>query len=149
MKKLVLLMASLALIFFACANIYAQPEIVAPSVAGVSLRPIPSAFLENVNTNKLDKNTAGYKMGEGLINVLTSWVDVPDKIQENSKKSNVVVGSIVGFGEGIVTGIARGIAGSVDVATSGLPPYDKPLMKPKYKVDDPNKEGYKIPLLKW
>jgi putative exosortase-associated protein (TIGR04073 family) len=149
MKTALLLVVISALIFPCCTNILAQPEVITPNLATTNIKPIPNAFLESVNTDKLEKNTAGYKMGEGLINVATSWVDVPDKIEENSRNGNVIIGSIVGFGKGIVTGIARGVAGSIDVATSGLPPYDKPLMKPKYKVDNPTKEGYKIPLLKW
>lgn len=88
------------------------------------------------------------KMGVGIINTTTSWADIPGKVAEVSERDNIFLGVTLGLGEGIVSGIARGASGVADVATFGLTPYDKPLMEPQYKVENPN-EGFKIDLLKW
>ena len=93
-------------------------------------------------------NTPVEKMGVGIVNTTTSWVDIPGKIAEVSERDNLFLGVTLGFGEGIVSGLARGASGVVDVATFGLAPYDKPLMEPQYKVENPN-EGFKIDILKW
>jgi putative exosortase-associated protein (TIGR04073 family) len=87
-------------------------------------------------------------MGVGIINASTSWADIPGKVAEVSERDNIFLGVTLGFGEGIVSGVARGASGVADVATFGLAPYDKPLMEPEYKVDNPN-EGFKVDLLKW
>jgi len=88
------------------------------------------------------------KMGAGVTNMATSWADVPAKITEVSERDNIFLGVTLGFGEGIVSGIARGVSGAADTATFGVPPYDKPLMKPEYKVDNPN-QGFKVDIMKW
>jgi putative exosortase-associated protein (TIGR04073 family) len=93
-------------------------------------------------------NTPVEKMGVGIINASTSWADIPGKVAEVSERDNIFLGVTLGFGEGIVSGVARGASGVADVATFGLAPYDKPLMEPEYKVDNPN-EGFKVDLLKW
>jgi len=88
------------------------------------------------------------KMGVGIINTTTSWADIPGKVAEVSERDNIFLGITLGLGEGIVSGVARGASGVADVATFGLAPYDKPLMEPQYKVNNPN-EGFKVDLLKW
>jgi len=88
------------------------------------------------------------KMGAGVTNMAMSWADVPAKIAEVSERDNLFLGVTLGFGEGIVSGIARGVSGAADTATFGMPPYDKPLMAPQYKVDNPN-EGFKVDIMKW
>jgi putative exosortase-associated protein (TIGR04073 family) len=93
-------------------------------------------------------NTPVEKMGVGIINTTTSWADIPGKIAEVSERDNIFLGVTLGFGEGLVSGVARGASGVADVATFGLAPYDKPLMEPQYKVANPN-EGFKIDLMRW
>lgn len=93
-------------------------------------------------------NTPVEKMGVGIINTTTSWADIPGKIAEVSERDNLFLGVTLGFGEGLVSGIARGASGVADVATFGLAPYDSPLMEPQYKVENPN-EGFKVDILKW
>jgi len=88
------------------------------------------------------------KMGVGIINTTTSWADIPQKVAEVSERDNIFLGVTLGLGEGIISGLARGASGVADVATFGLAPYDKPLMEPQYKVENPN-EGFKIDLVKW
>ena len=97
----------------------------------------PSAFLKSINGEKTRpaqaENTPVNKIGVGAMNAATSWTEVPKEIGELSAKTNPLVGATVGFGAGLVKGLARGAAGVVDMATFGVPPYDKPLMQPAYQ----------------
>ncbi len=110
-----------------------------------------SAFL-NPEKNIVEQpysNTPINKAGDGVINAATFWVDVPREMAANYDEDNKLGGYAYGFGMGIYTGFKRGVSGAVDMATLGmLPPEDKPLMQPAYKVDNPQ-QGLKITLVKW
>ncbi|MCK9603073.1 MAG: exosortase system-associated protein, TIGR04073 family [Candidatus Omnitrophica bacterium] len=151
MGKIVLI---IAVVFFSLAfAAYAQmPE--AP--AAYATRPInlgtepQAAFLESVNADKaIYDNCPISKGGDGALNTVAAWVDVPKEINKETQQNNIFSGLTVGFGKGLVTGITRGIAGAVDIVTCGLPPYNEPLMKPEYKVANPDKDGLKVSILQW
>ena len=112
-----------------------------------------SAFLKNINSRSqevqaYDNDSPVNKMGQGAINALTSWVDVPRKINEESEERNIIAGCTLGLGEGLVVGLARTASGVYDMATFSSAPYNKPLMDPRYKVEKPD-EGFKVKLMKW
>ncbi|MDP2924492.1 MAG: exosortase system-associated protein, TIGR04073 family [Candidatus Omnitrophota bacterium] len=132
-----------------------KPNISASSVSTVdAYRSAPlkahQESLQSFNAgNEIYKNDSPVtKMSTGIVNATTSWVDVPAKISEESGKSNPLVGWTLGFGEGLVTGVARTGAGIIDIVTFALPPYDEPLIEPEHKVEKPD-EGFKIDILKW
>lgn len=107
-------------------------------------------FVEFINAQPVPQEYLSQKWGDGVINVMTCWTDIPRKIVEVSEERSALAGYTMGFGEGIVSGVARGAAGAIDSGTAILPPYDeKPLMKAEYKVQDPDKDGLKITLLSW
>jgi len=109
-------------------------------------------FLKSINANKnfADNyyDSPAEKMGNGFLNTATAWVDIPYEMARVSSESNIVAGLTVGLGEGVISGFARGVSGVADMATFGVPPYDKPLMEPDYKADNPQKE-LKITILAW
>lgn len=112
-----------------------------------------SAFLKDINSRPEAMQAYGNdspvnKMGQGAINALTSWVDVPSKITEESEESSIIAGCTLGLGAGVAVGLARTASGVYDMATFSMSPYNKPLMDPKYKVEQPN-EGFKVKLIKW
>ena len=72
------------------------------------------------------------KLGRGLINGATGWCEYPKQIVETSKEDNIAVGLTWGQLKGVGMGIARTGLGVYDTATFFLPPYDKPVMEPKY-----------------
>lgn len=88
------------------------------------------------------------KMGNGVINTTTSWMDLPNRVAEVSEEHNILVGMTIGATQGIASGLVRGASGVYDMATFGFSPYDRPPMKPEYKVEKPD-EGFKIKLVKW
>jgi len=113
-----------------------------------------TAFLKDVNSHPqavqaYANDSPVNKMGQGAINALTSWVDVPSKITEESGERNVIAGCTLGLGEGLAVGLARTASGVYDMATFSAGPYNKPLMDPKYKVEKPEQEGFKVKLMKW
>ncbi len=107
-------------------------------------------FIEFINAKESQEEYFSDKLGDGMINIVTCWTDIPRKIGDVSEESNVFLGSTLGLGEGILFGIARGAAGTYDTGTSILPPFNaEPLMKAEYKVDNPNRDGLKIALISW
>jgi len=113
-----------------------------------------SAFLIDINARPqsvqaYDNNSPVNKIGQGAINTLTSWVDVPRKIGEESEERNIIAGCTLGLGEGLAVGLARATSGVYDMATFSSAPYNKPLMDPRYKVEKPDEEGFKVKLIKW
>lgn len=95
------------------------------------------------------KDSPVTKGSDGFINASTGWSDLPAEVAETSARENVLSGITFGLGRGLVSGITRTTAGVVDMVTCAFPPYDQPLADPQYQVEDPNRDGYKVALLKW
>jgi len=77
--------------------------------------------------------TAGTKLGNGLGNALTGWMEVPRKMSEVSTEKDAFAGITIGTLTGAVHGIGRTAAGVLDTASFVDPPYDKPIMQPNYE----------------
>jgi putative exosortase-associated protein (TIGR04073 family) len=106
-------------------------------------------FLDRVNSSSaVYADTAVDKMGTGVINTTTAWVEIPKYVSDVSNKENLFAGMTIGLGKGLAYGIRQGASGLVDLATFGIPPYDEPLMQPQYKVENPNQD-YKVKILAW
>ncbi|MFH1593643.1 MAG: exosortase system-associated protein, TIGR04073 family [Candidatus Omnitrophota bacterium] len=76
-------------------------------------------------------NDPGAKLGAGLQNFLTGWMEIPSRIHEVSQEHNVLAGLTYGTLEGAAYGTGRTVAGGIDTVTFVVPPYDKPIMEPK------------------
>ncbi|MDD5155385.1 MAG: exosortase system-associated protein, TIGR04073 family [Candidatus Omnitrophica bacterium] len=151
MKKTALITAAVlfTLAFSAYAQIPEMPTLYTAELFDLGTGP-SGGFLDSLNTNKdIYDNSPASKGGDGLLNAVSAWVDIPKGINEEARENNLFLGLTVGFGKGLVTGFAREIAGVADIATFGLPPYDKPLMKPEYTVSNPDRDGLKIAILSW
>ncbi len=164
MKKalLILCIAAATVLFLKDISAWAQPE--AMAAAGFNTYYMPgwkqqdkalgnSDFLKAINGNPVKEdsmaNTPAEKLGDGVLNTVTSWTDIPRDVADVSEQDNVFWGITYGLGQGIASGFTRGVAGVVDVATFPVSPYDEPSVKPEYKVDKPQQDGYKVALLRW
>ena len=162
MKRVLSFILALALVLTGNIISFAQPEIIQSPMADPGTQRLmlmkttrdtnlyPELFLRNINTKpkiREDSYMPG-TLGYGMVNLTTSWLDVPKDILQVTQEKDVVVGSTYGFGKGIVEGLVRGASGAVEVATLGLLPQDKPLFEPEYKIANPE-EGLKINLLEW
>ncbi len=163
MKKMVLfscvLISLLALAVSTNSEAEFQPSVSALPIYRLAYFPtdsdetmLNSQFLKSLNSeitaDKAYANSPVNKMGDGVINVSTSWVDVPRQIAQVSAEHNILLGLTLGVGEGVASGVARSASGAFDVATFAAYPYDRPAMKPLYQVDNPN-DGFKMSLFKW
>ena len=62
-----------------------------------------------------------HKLGRGITNVLTGWVEIPYNIAETWKKTDPFTGFIVGGVKGIAWGWARTCTGFYDIFTFPFP----------------------------
>lgn len=71
------------------------------------------------------------KLGRGLVNAATGFLEVPKNIYEVSKEHEPFTGLIWGSMKGSGWAAARTSVGAYEVATFPLPKYE-PMMEPEY-----------------
>ena len=74
------------------------------------------------------------KLGRGVANTLTGWVEVPKNIYNTSVQENAFVGAMLGLARGVGMAIVRTGAGLLEVVSFPFPaPEDyKPILEPEY-----------------
>src|SRR3989338_2984876 len=79
-------------------------------------------------------NDAFTKLGRGVANALTGWVEVPKNIYNVSVEENALAGVTLGLAKGAGMTIVRTGAGIYEIATFPFPlPQDyKPILEPEY-----------------
>jgi len=76
----------------------------------------------------------GKKLGRGIVNVATGWIELPKNIYDTSVESNPFIGITFGMIKGVGMTVIRTGAGVYDVATFLLPiPGDYvPVLEPEF-----------------
>lgn len=79
-------------------------------------------------------NDAFTKLGRGVANTLTGWVELPKNIYNVSVEENALAGVTLGLAKGAGMTIVRTGAGLYEIATFPFPlPQDyKPILEPEY-----------------
>jgi len=74
------------------------------------------------------------KLGRGVANTLTGWVELPKNIYTTSVEDNALAGLTLGLAKGVGMTIVRTGAGIYEIATFPFPiPVDyKPILEPEY-----------------
>jgi len=74
------------------------------------------------------------KLGRGLANILTGWVELPKNIYDTSVEENVLSGLTMGLAKGVGMTIVRTGAGVYETVTFPFPiPEDyQPVLEPEY-----------------
>ena len=74
------------------------------------------------------------KLGRGLANILTGWIELPKNIYDTSVEDNPLAGLTIGLAKGIGMTIVRTGAGIYEVATFPFPiPEDYgPVLEPEF-----------------
>ncbi len=72
------------------------------------------------------------KLGRGLMNTATGWLEYPNQIIEVSKEYNPFAGITYGQAKGVGYGIYRTGVGVFDTATFVIPPYDATYIEPSF-----------------
>lgn len=77
------------------------------------------------------------KLGRGLVNVATGWVELPMQVSSGMSEAGGIQGLFLGLGKGAVWAVLREGAGVYDTATFLLPiPSDYgPIMQPPTAFD--------------
>lgn len=88
------------------------------------------------------------KLGRGIVNVLTGWVEIPKNIAKEWRESDPFTGFVLGTLKGIAWGVGRTFAGVYEVVSFPFPiPRDyKPIMQPEYIL--PSVWGESLPLFR-
>lgn len=66
-------------------------------------------------------DNAGTKLGRGVVNALTGWMEIPKNIYNESCKSNVLVGLTWGTIKGAGYCVARTAVGGYEIASFPIP----------------------------
>lgn len=76
----------------------------------------------------------GKKLGRGVVNVATGWLELPKNIYTTTTETNPAMGVTYGTLKGLGMTVVRTVAGVYDAVTFLLPvPRDyKPVMKPEF-----------------
>lgn len=74
------------------------------------------------------------KLGRGITNIGTGWVEIPKQIRRSTEESGDMAGVVVGPLKGIAKAIGRTLAGIYEVVTFliPLPRRYEPLIEPEY-----------------
>ena len=74
------------------------------------------------------------KLGRGVANTLTGWVELPKNIYDTSVQQNALSGMTLGLAKGAGMTLVRTGAGIYEIATFPfpLPENYKPILEPEY-----------------
>ncbi len=101
---------------------------------------VGSASAQSVNVER-QRSPAGLmlnKLGRGVVNVVTSWVEIPRNIAVEWERTDPVTGVVMGSVKGIGWGFARLVTGVYETVTFPfpIPAGYGPLIEPEFIVTD-------------
>ncbi len=102
------------------------------------LAPMPAWAAATIDAGQYASD-AGTKLGRGVVNAATGWVEIPKQTVVGGQQ-NGVLGGIGGFFKGIGLGAARTLAGAFEIATfwAPVPERFEPVMQPATVFGDWN-----------
>ena len=71
------------------------------------------------------------KLERGAINSSTGWLELAVQPVEGAHTDSPFLGTVVGFGKGILLGLQRTGLGLADSLSFPMGPYDRPAMEPE------------------
>ena len=92
---------------------------------------VSAASADDLSRSRTDANKMMHKLGRGIVNVLTGWMEVPKNISVEWKKSDPFSGIVMGTVKGLGWTLGRTMSGAYDVVTFPLPIPEnyEPLME--------------------
>ena len=78
------------------------------------------------------------KLGRGVANIITGWIEIPKNVYDTSQEENILMGLTVGLAKGLGMSVIRTGVGIYDTVTFPFPvPEDyEPLLEPEYVLGD-------------
>jgi len=126
MRKIVMVLCAIALIFGFVYVGYCEEEEDSSQICF----SMPPYEIDRDQLNYTNKPIN--KLGRGVINVATFWMEIPAEVAKVSKEKDPASGLTFGVVQGVITSAVRGVTGVLDTATFMIPSYSKPAMKPEY-----------------
>ncbi|MBI3087906.1 MAG: exosortase system-associated protein, TIGR04073 family [Candidatus Omnitrophica bacterium] len=110
----------------------ARPGVLAAVVLIASLSHSSPAFAQ------MQTAGAATKLGRGVVNLVTGWVEIPKRIYETSQTQGALAGWTWGLLRGIGRGFVRTAAGLYEVCTFPFPapPHYATVIEPEYVFVD-------------
>jgi putative exosortase-associated protein (TIGR04073 family) len=101
---------------------------------------------EDIYRQNTDINRMFHKLGRGIVNVLTGWIEIPKNVAKEWRQTDPFTGLVLGTIKGVGWGFGRTIAGVYEVITFPFPiPKDyNPVMQPEFIL--PSIWGESLPL---
>ncbi|MBI4341403.1 MAG: exosortase system-associated protein, TIGR04073 family [Candidatus Omnitrophica bacterium] len=78
-----------------------------------------------------------HKMGRGVVNVLTGWIELPKQLHLGSQEDNPVVGVGMGLAKGLGLTVLRAGVGAYEAATFPIP-YPRQFASPYEQMEMPD-----------
>lgn len=99
---------------------------------------VASAGADDLTRSKSEAASMMHKLGRGIVNVLTGWIEIPKNIAVEWKKTEPFTGFVMGTVQGVGWGVGRTATGLYDIVTFPLPIPEgyKPLMEPEFILPD-------------
>ncbi len=72
-----------------------------------------------------------FKFGNGLIDIATSWLEIPKAMIKTSKNDGLMTGLTVGFAKGVVNTAGQAVSGAANVVSFPVPVEIKNPLKAK------------------
>ena len=96
------------------------------------------AAADNMYRESSEVDSMMNKLGRGISNVLTGWVEIPKQVGKSVRELDPFTGLVVGTVKGIGWGYARTVTGVYEVLTFPFPtPANySPLLEPEFIVQD-------------
>jgi putative exosortase-associated protein (TIGR04073 family) len=116
----------------------------APSTAAVATAQ--SEIDEDVYRENTDIERMFHKLGRGIVNVFTGWIEVPKNIAKEWRKTDPFTGTVLGFVKGLGWGFIRTFAGFYEIISFPFPvPRNyEPIMEPEFVL--PTVWGERLPI---
>jgi len=77
-------------------------------------------------------DNAFHKLGRGIVNAGSGWLEVPKTMYEESKEHNPLIGLTYGTIKGSVKCVGRTGVGAFETGTFLVPKYDETMLEPEY-----------------
>ncbi len=100
-------------------------------LAAVSFLP-NSAMADNYSTK------VGEKLGNGIANAVTGFVEIPKTMIITGRRHGATYGMTAGLFTGLFHSVGRSLAGALDIATFPVP--TTPIVQPNYVWDNFDRE---------
>ncbi|MBU1112571.1 MAG: exosortase system-associated protein, TIGR04073 family [Candidatus Omnitrophica bacterium] len=97
----------------------------------VALMLLIAVFSTVSSAYAYDQNAAT-KLARGIVNGVTSWVEIPKQVYLVSKEREPFTGITYGLVQGAAYTVLRVAEAAYDISLFLLPPYDKPLFEPEF-----------------